>query len=208
MRRLVVAAVAVVVALSLAGCGGSSTSSTPPSTSTAAPAPAAAPVAAPVAGAKGAASTLPDLVDRSENETTTFAPFPTNANVPDVLKQKVTVDKQPTLIYFFDSGQKVSKENRAIIDAIRNRNRGMVDLVAYDLSKYVTANPDGSINVDPSLAADTAQKQVVMFARDPAIGVSFTPFIVLTDGQGYITYKHSGLVDAAFLEREVLRASR
>jgi hypothetical protein len=205
MRILVVAVVAVGVALSLAGCGGSST---PPATTTApAPAPAAAPAAAP-AGTAGAATTLPDLDDRSINETTTFAPFPNNANVPDVLKQKINVDKQPTLVYFFDSGQKVSKENRKIIDSVRNRNRGLVDLVAYDLSKYVTPNSDGSINVDPALADDAAQKQVVMFARDPAIKVAFTPFIVLTDGQGYMIYKHSGLVDSTFLEREVLRASR
>lgn len=205
MRRLVVAVVAVVIALSLAGCGGSST---PPASSTAAPAAAPAPAPAAPAGTAGAPTTLPDLADRSVNETTTFAPFPSNANVPDVLNQKIIVDKQPTLIYFFDSGQKVSKETRAIIDSVRNRNRGLVDLVAYDLSKYVTANPDGSVNVDPSLAADAAQKQVVMFARDPAIKVAFTPFIVLTDGQGYIVYKHSGLVDSAFLEREVQRAAR
>lgn len=203
MRRLVVAVVAVVIALSLAGCGGSN-EPTPPTTTTA---PAAAPAAAP-AGTAAAATTLPDLDDRSVNETTTFAPFPSNANVPDVLNQKITVDNQPTLIYFFDSGQKVSKEVRTIIDSVRNRNRGMVDLVAYDLSKYVTANADGSVNVDPALASDPAQKQVVMFARDPAIKVAFTPFIVLTDGQGYITYKHNGLVDSAFLEREVQRASR
>jgi hypothetical protein len=203
MRRLVVAVIAVLAALSLVGCGGSST---PPATTTTAPA--APAVVAKPAGTAGAPTTLPDLSDRSVNETTTFAPFPANANVPEELKQKVTVDKQPTLIYFFDSGQKVSKENRAIIDSIRNRNRGLVDLVAYDLSKYVTANSDGSVVVDPTLATDAAQKQVAMFARDAAINVAFTPFIVLTDGQGYIIYKHSGLVDSAFLEREVLRASR
>lgn len=204
MRRLVVAVFAAVIVLCLAGCGGGTSSSTE-TTATATPAPAAA---APAPGTAGASTTLPDLTDRSANETETFTPFPTGADVPDVLKQKVTVDKQPTLIYFYDSGQKTSTEVRTIIDTVRNRNRGLVDLVAYDLSKYVTANLDGSVNVDPSLAADDAQKQVVMFARDPAIAVAFTPFIVLTDGQGYIIYKHSGLVDEAFLEREVLRASR
>jgi hypothetical protein len=55
---------------------------------------------------------------------------------------------------------------------------------------------------DPSAVA------AIKLARDPAINVSFTPFIVLTDGQGYIIYKHRGLVDKAFLEREMLRASR
>ncbi|MDR3687001.1 MAG: hypothetical protein P4L93_08615 [Coriobacteriia bacterium] len=206
MRRLVVAVFVVGVALSLVGCGGSSDTSTPASSSTAAPV-AAAPAAGQT-GLKGAPTTLPDIVNRSENETTTFAPFPTGENVPDVLKQKITTAKQPTLIFFFDSGQKVSTDTRTMIDAIRNRNRGMVDLVAYDLSKYVTANSDGTVVVDPSLAADPAQKQVVMFARDPAINVAFTPFIVLTDSQGYIIYKHSGLPDSAFLERQVQRAAR
>jgi hypothetical protein len=195
------------VALSLVGCSGSSSASTPASTSTAAPA-AAAPAAATPAGAKGALTTLPDINDRSQNETTTFAIFPTGDSVPAVLKQKITTDKQPTLIYFFDSGQKVSTDTRTMIDSIRNRNRGMVDLVAYDLSKYLTVDADGAVQVDPSLTADADQKQVVTFARDPAIAVSFTPFIVLTDSQGYIIYKHSGLPDSAFLEREVQRAAR
>lgn len=200
MRRLVVAAFVAVLALSLAGCGGSET---PPASSSS-----AAPAAAPAAAPSGSSSTLPDIVDKSQNETTTFSPFPDDATVPPELRQKVLVDKQPTLIFFFDSGQKVSKDTRTIIDTVRNKNRGLVDLVAYDLGKYVTANPDGSVNVDPSLAADASQKQVALFARSAAINVSFTPFIVLTDGQGYIIYKHSGLADGDFLEREVLRASR
>jgi hypothetical protein len=40
------------------------------------------------------------------------------------------------------------------------------------------------------------------------LGVSFTPYIVLTDTQGYIIWKHRGLVDKVFLEREVQRATR
>ena len=207
MRRLVVAVFVVGVALSLVGCGGSSDTSTPASSSTAAPA-AAAPAATTQTGLKGAPTTLPEIGNRSENETTTFAPFPNDATVPDVLKQKISTDKQPTLVYFFDSGQKVSQDTRSIIDDVRERNRGMVDLVAYDLGKYVTANSDGSVVVDPSLVADPAQKQVVTFARNPAINVTFTPFIVLTDSQGYIIYKHRGLPDMAFLERQVQRAAR
>jgi len=200
MRRLVVAAFAVVLALTLTGCGGgggaAQTPAAAPATTTAAP--------AAVAGAPSSTT----LGNRSANETETFVPFPTADYVPAELKQKITVDKQPTLIYFFDSGQKTSTEVREMIDTVRHRNSGMVDLVAYDLSKYVTVNPDGSMNVDQALSADEAHKQVVQFARDPVIGVTFTPFIVLTDGQGYIIYKHSGLADTAFLEREVQRAAR
>ena len=198
MRRLVVAAIVVGLVLAVAGCS-SSSSSAPATTSDA---------AAPVPVVAGSSTTLPPLDNRSENETTTFAPFPTGSTVPSDVAQKITVDKQPTLIYFYDSTQQTSKEVRVIIDAVRNQNRGMVDLIAYDIGKYLHANPDGSVTVDDTLATDTAAKAAVVLARDPAIHVTFTPFIVLTDGQGYIIYKHRGLIDAAFLEREVLRASR
>ena len=201
MRRLVVAAVVVGLALAVTGCSSSS------SDSSASTAPAAAPAAAPVPVAAGA-STLPNVANRSENETTTFEPFPANGDIPADLHQKITVDKQPTLIYFYDSTQQTSKEVRVIIDTIRNRDRGMVDLVAYDIGKYVTTNADGSVDITDTLATDTAAKAAVMLARDSAINVTFTPFIVLTDGQGYIIFKHRGLIDEASLEHEVLRASR
>ncbi len=37
--------------------------------------------------------------------------------------------------------------------------------------------------------------------------MSYTPYIVLTDSQGYIIWKFKGLAEKDFLEREVLRAS-
>ena len=198
MRRLVVAAIVVGLVLAMTGCSSSSSST-----------PAAAPTAAaPVPVAAGSSTTLPTMENRSENETTTFAPFPTGSTVPTDVAQKITVDKQPTLIYFYDSTQQASKEVRVVIDAVRNQNRGMVDLIAYDIGKYVHADADGNVTIDDTLASDPAAKAAVVLARDPAIHVSFTPFIVLTDGQGYIIYKHSGLIDQAFLEREVLRAAR
>ena len=198
MRRLVVAAIVVGLVLAMTGCSSSSSST-----------PAAAPTAAaPVPVAAGSSTTLPTIANRSENETTTFAPFPTGSTVPTDVAQKITVDKQPTLIYFYDSTQQTSKEVRVIIDTARNENRGMVDLIAYDIGKYVRVDADGNVTIDDTLASDTAAKAAVVLARDPAIHVSFTPFIVLTDGQGYIIYKHSGLIDQAFLEREVLRAAR
>ena len=200
MRRLVVAAIVVGLVLAMTGCSSSSSSSAP----AAAPAGAAAPV--PVAA--GSSTTLPTVENRSENETTTFAPFPTGSTVPTGVAQKITVEKQPTLIYFYDSTQQASKEVRVIIDAVRNQNRGMVDLIAYDIGKYVHTAADGSVTIDDTLATDPAAKAAVVLARDPAIHVTFTPFIVLTDGQGYIIYKHVGLVDRAFLEREVQRATR
>jgi hypothetical protein len=187
------------LALSLAGCGGGGTTSTTPPATPAA----AAPV--PVGGST---STLPTIVNRSENETTTFVPFPDNPSIPADLKQKITIDKQPTLLYFYDSTQQSSKEVRNIIDAVRAENRGLVDLVAYDIGKYMSVAPDGAVSANPALSNDATAVAAMKLTRDPAISVTFTPFIVLTDGQGYIIYKNRGLVDRAFLEREVLRASR
>jgi hypothetical protein len=200
MRRLVVALSVLALALSLAACGGGGGTA-----ETAAPTPAAEGAAAPPAGSS---TTLPELMDRSANESSTFAPFPTGSTIPPDLMYKVTVEKQPTLIYFYDSTQNTSKEVRRIIDAVRSQNRGLVDLVTYDIGKYMTASADGSVIADPSMAQDANAKSAVLLARDPAIAVSFTPFIVLTDGQGYIIFKHRGLVDRKLLEREVLRASR
>jgi hypothetical protein len=201
MRRLVVALTVLALALSLVACGGGE-----PAAETAAPATGAADADAAAAG--GAATTLPEIANRSENETDTFAPFPTGSTIPPDLMYKVTVEKQPTLIYFYDSTQNTSKEVRRIIDAVRSENRGLVDLVTYDIGKYMTAAADGTVRADPSLATDANAKSAVVFASDPAIAVTFTPFIVLTDGQGYIIYKHRGLVERKLLEREVLRASR
>ena len=198
MRRIVVALVAAALALSVAGC-----SSTPAATTTT-PAAAPAPAPAAVAPAGGSAQTT----SLSDTETAVFEPFPTGPDVPADLAQKITANKQPTLIFFYDSSQYTSQEVRKIIDSVRDDNRGLVNLVAYDIGKYTSSAGDGSIVVSDKLAGNDAAKQAALFARNPAIDASFTPFIVLTDGQGYIIYKHRGLVDPAFLEREVQRASR
>ena len=198
MRRLVVATVALGLVLLLSGCGGGGGSAATP---------AASPTAAP-AIVGGSSTTLPAIQNRSANDTDTFVAFPTSGTIPPELRQKVLVQKTPTLIYFFDSTQQTSKEVRTIIDTVRNDNRGLVDLVAYDIGKYMKADANGTVSVNDKLVADPTASAAVRLARGPAIGVVFTPFIVLTDSQGYIVYKHRGLVDRAFLEREVLRASR
>ena len=197
MRKVVAALVVAALALAVAGC-----SSPPAATTTPAPAPAPAPAAAAPAGGSAQTTSL------STTETAVFVPFPTGPDVPADLAQKITTNKQPTLIFFYDSSQYTSQEVRKIIDSVRDDNRGLVDLVAYDIGKFTSAAGDGSIVVNDKLAGNDAAKQAALFARNPAIDASFTPFIVLTDGQGYIIYKHSGLVDPAFLEREVQRASR
>ena len=199
MRTIVVALVAAALALTVAGC-----SSTPAASTTPAPVPAPPPAPAAAVPAGGSAQTT----SLSDTETAVFEPFPTGPDVPADLAQKITANKQPTLIFFYDSSQYTSQEVRKIIDSVRDDNRGLVDLVAYDIGKYTSASGDGSIVVNDKLAGNDSAKQAALFARNPAIDASFPPFIVLTDGQGYIIYKHRGLVDPAFLEREVQRASR
>jgi len=194
MRRTVLVLVVVALTLALMGCGGGKAAE--------APAPAATPAAAPAPAAAAAAGAA--VGDRSANMTPTFEPFPTGTFVPQDLKLAIDA-KRPTLIYFYDSSS-VSNTDRSIIDAVRDQNRGLIDLAAYDIGRFVTTSPDGVVSVDPAFAADPAASQAVGLAK--ALGVTSAPFVVITDAQGYITWKFRGLLDKTFLEREVLRAGR
>lgn len=195
MRRLVVALIIAMLAFTLAGCGGGGGEAAAPAATPAAPPAAAAPVV-PVDGA---------VTGISENEPAVFAPFPTGSTIATAVADRIAA-KQPTLIYFYDSGQNTAAQNRKIIDKVLDDNRGLVDLVAYDLGKYTTVDETGTITVQPEFATNPDAQVAAMMAR--TLGVSFTPFIVLTDTQGYIIWKHRGLADKAFLEREVQRATR
>jgi hypothetical protein len=192
MRRLVVALIAAAVALTLVGCG----SSAPPATTTpaAAPAPAPAPGAAPV----------PTTLGLSDNEPDVFSAFPTDTAVPAALADDI-IAKQPTLLYFYDSSQNTSKENRKIVNTVLDENRGLVDLFAYDIGKHFVGSAADTVTVDSSFAKDATFQSSVSLAR--LLGVSETPFMVLTDKQGYIVWKFRGFVDHDTLERQVLRAS-
>jgi len=192
MRRLVVAAIAAGLVLTLAGCGGGGEAA----------APAATPAPAPVAAAPG--STEPTVVALSDNEPPIFSEFPTSSAVPAEVRELIDA-KQPTLIYFYDSTQNMSKENRKIINSVIAKNRGLVELVTYDIGKYVSGNAAKPVTVDKDFDKDKRYQASINLAR--LLEVSFTPYMVLTDGQGYIIWKFKGLTDRDFLEREILRAS-
>lgn len=195
MRRSVVVLVIAMLALTLAGCGGGNSAETA--------APAATP--APAAPAPTPTASDADVTGISDNIAPVFAPFPTGSTIATEVAERVAA-KQPTLIYFYDSGQNTADENRKLIDKVLDDNRGLVDLVAYDLGKYTSVDESGAITIYPEFASDSAANVAVGMAR--ALGVSFTPSIVLSDSQGYIIWKYRGLVDKDFLEREVQRASR
>jgi hypothetical protein len=192
MRRAVVVLIAAALALTLAGCSSSSSSSSTPATDAAATPP--PPVAAPVAVA-------PNL---SDNEPDVFSAFPTDTVVPTPLRQDIQA-KQPTVLFFYDGSQNTSTEDRKVIKLVMDSNRGLADLFTFDLGKHLPGNASSPVSVDSSFAKDTTYQQSVQVAR--LLGVSETPYIVITDNQGYITWKFRGLVDRDVLERQVLRAS-
>jgi len=182
----------IALSFALTGCGGGGDEAATPAPTAAAPAPAAPAGDQPVTGI-------------SDNVAPVFEPFPTGSSIATAVAEKVAA-KQPTLIYFYDSAQYTSDENRKIIDKVLDDNRGLVDLVGYDIGKYTTIDESGTITVLPAFAKNQTAMVAVNMAR--ALGASFTPYIVLTDTQGYITWKFRGFVDKAFLEREIQRASR
>lgn len=200
MRRPVVALIAAALAFALVGCGGGG-ETPPPATTTEN---AAQPVAAPKPAAAAAAAAETSETGLSANVPPLFSQFPSDTVVPKEIAERITA-KQPTLIYFYDATQNTSVENRKIINSVLSDNRGLVDLVAYDIGKHVNNDADQPAAVDKTFAKDLKYQQAVGLAR--LLGVTFTPYMVLTDGQGYIVWEYRGLVDRDFLEREVLRAS-
>lgn len=194
----------VMLALALAACAValSGCSKKAPETSAAPP---AAPAAAVRTASGGSDQTEVSVADRSANVPETFVPFPKGEFVPVALKTRVA-EKRPTLIYFFDSDQKASDEVRDAIDDVLDDNRGLVGLVAYDIGRYVSYDPAAGVTADADLASNRDAAHTVQLARE--LGVTETPFIVLTDSQGMVVYRHRGLEDPDFLEREIQRASR
>ena len=192
MRRIVVALIAASFALTVVGCS----SSTPAATTDTAAAP--APVVAPTAPA-----VLP-VGGLSENEPDVFSAFPTDTVVPSALRDDIEA-KQPTLLFFYDGSQNSSAENRKIIDSVMSSNRGLVDLFTFNIGKHFSGTASDPAVLDSGFDKDAKYQSSIALAR--LLGVSNTPFIVITDNQGYITWKFRGFVDKDVLERQVLRAS-
>ena len=110
------------------------------------------------------------------------------------------------LLFFYDSTQNVTDDQREEIDAVVEENRGLIDLVAYDIGKYTTVDSDGDVTVDDGARRTTPSAQQAV--SSPAqLGVELTPYIVIVDDQGYIIWQFAGFVDRELLEREVQRAT-
>ncbi len=194
MRRIVAVLLVALLAFTLVGCGGGAEE--PP------PADTAAPAAPPPPPAPEDQALIPD---RSNVEEDVFEIFPTGEFVPDSLAKKIA-DKQPTVILFVDGAQKDTNDVKKEVNAVIKANQGLADLFIYDLGKYASISKDGQIKVDEAaLKEDPTAADAVNLARE--LGVSFTPFIVVTDDQGYLIFKHRGFIDAELLEPQLQRVS-
>lgn len=182
MRRIVVAFVVLSMTFVVAGCGGAEE----PAADTAGEG--TAPVVAPVADA------TPEVVDRSPVETGYPVKFPgiTSVESPAAIQQKLD-DGQPMVLFFYDGTQLVTKDQRTELDAALAEYRGLIDLVSFN----VASSTDSEASADAQIAAAVASD----------LGVSATPYILLVDGNGFITWRYKGYVDREVIGREVLRAT-
>lgn len=193
MRRLVAVLMTLALALSLVGCGGGDeTEGTPAET------PAASDVVPPPPVA------IEGIPDRSNAEdATVFEEFPEGDFVPAKIKDKLA-DGQPMLILFVDGSQHVTNEVRSAVDRAIKANSGVVDLVMYDLGKYASIDASGNAVVDSKgIEDDDASAQAVTTASQ--LKVTTLPYILMTDDQGYIVFRHRGLVDDDFLKMHMER---
>ncbi len=179
MRKIVVALVVALFALTLVGCGGGEEEV--PAEATTEPTPPAATVEEVT------------VADKSANDTDlTPAPFPsfTTTETPAVFQEKLDRGRA-MLILFYDPAQQVTGATRAEVDAVMNDYRGLIDLVTFDIG--------GDANDPATLAA-------VTYAAE--LGAASTPYVLVVDGGGFITWRSKGYTEQGSLRREVERATR
>jgi hypothetical protein len=186
MRRIVAALVLISVAFALSACGGAA----PEATTNATTSDIAAPPPAAVAGAAQTTDT------KSPVEVAKGEQFPTQADqTPKAILDHLAA-KRPILLFFYDSTQLVTREQRAEVDAVMSKYRGLIELVAYDVR---AGNPSDAASKDPEI-----QKAMGLTGL---LGVKFQPYTIFVDRYGRITGRFSGYADEQLLEREVLRAT-
>ncbi len=180
MRKAVVVLVALVFALALAGCGGGAEEP-------------AASAETPVVETPAAAEPVETEPDRSANDADLEpVPFPSfvNTGTPSAIADRLKAGR-PMIIFFFDSSQTVTADVRAEVDAVMEQYRGLIDLVTYEV---------GGPSTDPATAAAAA------YASE--LGAGGTPYLVVVDKGGYITWRWKGFTERGYLQLEVERATR
>jgi glutaredoxin len=145
------------------------------------------------------------MADRSEATSETFEPFPEGADIPAAVAERLD-RKQAMLLLFYNSAQKQTDDLREQVDSVVSDNKGLIDLITYDLGKYTSVDAEGNVKVkEEDLSADEKAQEAVRFARE--IGVDQVPYIVIVDDQGYRIFWSRGFIDAELLERQVQRAA-
>ena len=196
MRRLVAALIAGVLCLVLVGCGGggeTAEETTPP------PAPETPATAAPPEAVEPSLSPQPEQV---------FEPFPTDeAVLPEEVAARLE-SGQPMIVFFYDEAQPTTSFQKSAVETVLEDYRGLIDQVSFNVGKYVTVDEDGAITIKPEMAEDEAARKVANLLGSDYLAVTFTPYLVIVDEQGYITHRFRGPIDAESLEREVLRATQ
>lgn len=196
MRRLVAVLVVALLASVLVACGGEGAAEEPAETPAAADPAAAQPVAEEAA------------VDLTPAEPQAFEPFPVDAEVglPAALQSRLDAG-QPMIVVFSDSTQKTTDDQERIVRGVTDTYRGLIDVVSFDLGTYVTQDAQGVMTVREDLAQDEIAAQVIKLVGSDHLDIRFTPYIVVVDSQGYITWRNRGISDDKNLEREVLRVT-
>jgi len=199
MSRLIAVVLVAMLALVVAGCA---PAEEPPADQP--PPDAAAP--APVAPAEGTEAAEGNVLSPRPEQA--FVPFPTDDTlVPQEILDRIET-KQPMLIFFYDTTQLTTNDQRAAIDAAMADHRGLIDLIAFDVGKYVVTNAAGEITAKPELLEDPTTEKVARLISSGNLNITHTPYIVFVDGQGHITHRYSGYVDESLITREILRATQ
>lgn len=200
MRRLFVALLVVALALTLVACGGGSETSDSGGTGSSGGGASSPP---PPPAAVSADTLVPD---RSPTETVSYTAISSQSSALPAEVQKRLSKKQPVLLYLFDKTQKSSSETRAEVDAAMKSYRGLIDLVAYDVSRYVTTDSDtGAVTVSPKLSADKEASKVITMLEQ--MKVNSTPTIIIVDANGTVLWRSRGYTDRQLIEKEILRAT-
>jgi len=199
MRRLVAALIALLLVLTLVGCGGGEEPA-----DTAATDEAAAPAPAPPAAADDGA--VSPIVDRSDLSEEMFEPMPNGEGVPQSVTDRLA-DGKAMLLLFYNSDQDVTNDLRKQVDMVAEDNTGMIDLLTYNLGKSAEVDDSGKVVVDEEeLTDDPKGQEAVSFAR--LLEIDHVPTLIVVDEQGYQIFKSRGFIDAELLERQVERAAQ
>ncbi len=197
MRRLVVALIVVALSFSLAGCGGGGEEAAEPAAQTpAASTPAA--VAAPAV-----VDESPDTLSPLEDQEYVLFPNDPAITPPSIASRLVA--GQAMVVFLNDGTESVTFDQLDIIEEVLDDYTGLVDLVGFDIGKYVTTETSGTITITDGFEDDAIAKQAIGLVK--ALDVGFTPYIVIVDEYGYITWRVRGYVDAATLGAQIQRAT-